>query len=93
MTRFTEVRTSGDLAVSITLTAGSDLVASVMDDVRVTLEAHPGSAPLELRWQEDGSTAVRFRSRALTVAASQVVLSDLRALLGNDRVRLVRTGG
>ena len=93
VTRFTEVRTSGDLAVSITLTAGSDLVASVMDDVRVTLEAHPGSAPLELRWQEDGSTPVRFRARALTVAASPIVLSDLRALLGNDRVRLVRTGG
>ncbi len=93
VTRFTEVRTSGDLAVAIELTGGSDLVPSVMDDVRITLESHQGAAPVELRWHDDNGEQVRFRSRTLTVAASPVVLSDLRALLGSDRVRLVRAGG
>ncbi len=93
VTRFAEVRTSGELAVAIELTGGSDLVPSVMDDVRLTLESHQGTAPVELRWQDESGDPVRFRSRTLTVAASPVVLSDLRALLGSDRVRLVRTGG
>jgi DNA polymerase-3 subunit alpha len=87
------VRASGDLAVAIDLSRGSDLAPSVMDDVRVALEAHQGSAPLELRWQDGDDSPVRFRSRSITLAASPVVLSDLRALLGADRVRLVRADG
>ncbi len=93
VTRFTEVRASGDLAVAIDLTSGADLAPSVMDDVRVAVESHRGSAPLELRWHEGDDAPVRFRSRSMTVAASPAVLSDLRALLGADRVRLVRADG
>ncbi len=93
VTRFTEIRASGDLAVAIDLTRGADLAPSVMDDVRVAVESHHGSAPLELRWQDGDDSLVRFRSRTLTVAASPAVLSDLRALLGADRVRLVRADG
>ena len=93
VTRFAEIRASGDLAVAIDLSRGADLAPSVMEDVRVAVEAHRGSAPLELRWQDGDGTPVRFRSRSITVAASPVVLSDLRALLGADRVRLVRADG
>jgi DNA polymerase-3 subunit alpha len=92
VTRFTEVRASGDLAVAIDLTPDASLPASVMDDVRATVDSHPGSAPLELRWNESDGQLVRFRSRSLTITASPIVLSDLRALLGADRVRLVRAG-
>ena len=52
-----------------------------------------GTAPIELRWNSGDGHAVRFRSRTLTVAVSPVVLTDLRALLGADRVRLVRADG
>ena len=39
----------------------------------------------------DGNgTRTRLRSRSLRLAATQAALTDLRALLGNDRVRLVR---
>ncbi len=93
VTRFAEIRASGDLAVAIDLTSDTDLLPSIMEDVRVTIEQHPGSAPLELRFTENGGKAIRFRSKTLTIAASPVILSDLRAILGADRVRLVRTGG
>ena len=37
-----------------------------------------------------GETRVRLRSRSLRLAATQAALADLRALLGAERVRLVR---
>jgi DNA polymerase-3 subunit alpha len=93
VTRFAEVRASGGLAVAIELTPGLDLPPGIMDDVRAKVEANEGSAPLELRWADGNGKPVRFRSKSLTVTASPAILSDLRALLGADRVRLVRTGG
>ncbi len=93
VTRFAEVRASGDLAVAIDLSTGIDLPPSIMEDVRAALENHQGSAPLEVRWQDGNGKTVRFRSRSLTVAASAMILSDLRALLGADRVRLKRADG
>jgi DNA polymerase-3 subunit alpha len=94
ITRLAELRAGGDLAVAIEFGAGDDLVPGVMDDVRRMLEQHEGSAPLEVRWR-DGvrDRPVVFRSRTVTVAPTPLALSDLRALLGADRVRLVRTGG
>lgn len=91
VTRFAELRASGDLAVAIDLGSDLDLPSGVMEDVRERVEGHEGSAPLEVRWRENGSV-VRFRSRSLAVAVSPSVLSDLRALLGADRVRLIRSG-
>ena len=93
VTRFAEVRASGELAITIDLNRGIDLTPSVMDDVRSTAESHEGSAPLELRWKDGNGSPVRFRSRSLKVAATPIVLSDLRALLGAERVRLVRADG
>jgi len=93
VTRFAEVRASGEVAVAIDLAPGLDLPPAIMDDVRAKVEAHEGSAPLELRWRDGDGKPVRFRSKSLTVTASPAILSDLRALLGADRVRLVRTGG
>jgi DNA polymerase III subunit alpha len=90
VTRFAELRASGDVAITIDLVRGLDLPAGVMEDVRRALDHHVGSAPLELRWRDERGTAVRFRSRSLTIAATPHALSDLRALLGPEQVRLVR---
>ena len=49
-----------------------------------------GSMPLELAWSDATGTRARLRSRSLRVPASQAILTDLRALLGDERVRLVR---
>lgn len=90
VTRLAELRTTGQIAVAIELAAGSGLAGDVMRDVRAIAELHPGSAPLELHWRgPDGATA-RFRSSSLTVSTASGSLVDLRALLGEERVRLVR---
>lgn len=91
VSRLAELRTGGEVAITIDLESGVDLPPAVMDDVRRALDSHIGSAPLELRWQDDHGDSVRFRSQSLTVAATPLALSDLRALLGPDRVRLVRS--
>ena len=45
------------------------------------------------RWRDGrGAQTARFRSRSLTVAASNAALNELRALLGDERVKLVRGG-
>ena len=90
VTPFAELRATGNVAISVELPMDAKLSADVMTDVRELLEHHPGSAPLELRWTDGNGTTARLRSRSLRVAVTTAALSDLRALLGGDRVRLVR---
>ena len=110
--RFEELRVDGKVKVAIELggagvgglgvahsdaTTASTLHATLMRDIRQVIDAHPGSAPIEVRWTDaalagDG-LAVRFRSRSLSVAASPAALHDLRALLGDDQVKLERSNG
>jgi DNA polymerase-3 subunit alpha len=102
--RFEEVRVSGQVAVSIELVpagpiptddqtpASADLMPDVFKDVRAVLDAHPGSAPVEVRWKDSDGGSARLRSRSLKVAANGAALAELRALLGPARVKLVRVG-
>ena len=93
VTKLAELRTNGRVVVAIDLAPtanGPALTPLVMADVRAVADAHPGSAPLEVRWSDGSGTRARFRSSA-ALAASPAALSDLRALLGTERVRLVRT--
>ena len=101
--RFEELRVSGQVAVSIELapslpttddqsTPSADLMPDVFKDVRAVLDAHPGSAPIEVRWKDATGSTARLRSRSLRVAANGAALAELRALLGPTRVRLVRAG-
>lgn len=91
--RFAELRASGVITVALTLTAscnGPSVPPDVMRDVRAVVEAHPGSSPLELHWSDGNGTRARFRSRSLTVSANTAALTELRALLGDEQVRLLR---
>jgi DNA polymerase III subunit alpha len=94
LTPFVELRLTGQVAVSIDLSAASTLTPEVMDDVRAVVEthatSHESSPPLEVSWDDGNGSRARLRSRTLKIAASQAALTDLRALLGADRVRLVR---
>ena len=91
---FIEKRLNGDVAVAIELTSGSGLTPEVMHDVRAVVDnhatSHASSPPLEVQWSDGSGTRARLRSRSLRIAASTAALTDLRALLGAERVRLVR---
>jgi DNA polymerase III subunit alpha len=104
LTPFVELRLTGQVAVAIDLTSRASgatdepgLTPDVIRDVRVVVETHStghaSSPPLEVQWSDGRGSAARFKSRSLRIAASQAALSDLRAVLGADRVRLVRGGG
>jgi DNA polymerase-3 subunit alpha len=92
ITRLAELRATGQFAVRLDLDPDAGLPAAVMRDIRAVADAHPGSAPLELRWRgKDGSPA-RLRSASLKLSTAGPALVELRALLGTERVRLVRGG-
>jgi DNA polymerase-3 subunit alpha len=90
---FAEIRLSGQVAVALDLTMGDGLAADVMSDVRAVVEAHstsPSAPSLEVQWSDGNGGRARLRSRSLRLAATQSALNELRALLGTERVRLVR---
>jgi DNA polymerase III subunit alpha len=93
---FVEKRLNGEVGIAIMLAAGDGVLPDVMQDVRAVVEAHSTSAtnapPIEVRWHDAQGQQARLRSRSLRIPASQSVLSDLRALLGQERVRPVRSG-
>ena len=98
--RFEELRVSGQVGVELDIGDGrretgdgSLLAPELMRDVRIVAESHPGSAALEVRWIDAKGTPSRLRSRSIRIAADSAALGELRALLGQDRVRLVRVGG
>jgi DNA polymerase-3 subunit alpha len=90
VTRLAELRTTGQIAVAVELAVESGLAGSVMKDVRAVAESHPGSAPLEVHWKGPDGATTRFRSSSLNVSTAGASLLELRALLGEERVRLVR---
>ena len=96
VTPFAELRLNGQVAVAIELTPDEIVSADIMRDVRSVVEAHStshaGTPPLEVRWHDPSGATERFLSRSLRLTATQAALADLRAVLGPDRVRLVRGG-
>jgi DNA polymerase-3 subunit alpha len=91
---FAEIQFNGTLGVAITL-GDKPVTREVLQDVRHVIEAHSTSgteAPvLEVRWK-DGNGGTKLRSKSLRMPASHAALTELRALLGPDRVHLVRVG-
>ena len=71
-------------------TAPGDRVSACSAVIDAHATPHSGAPPLELRWIDGNGTRARLKSRSLRLAATQAALTDLRALLGEDRVRLVR---
>ena len=90
ITRLAELRMAGQISVSIEWTAEAPIPSAVMKDVRAVVDAHPGAAPIEVRWNgKDGARAM-LRSASLTLSPASAALLELRALLGPEHVRLVR---
>jgi hypothetical protein len=76
--------------VSLEIGADAPIPVDVMQDVKAVVEAHPGSAPLEVRWNGTDGSQATWRSASLKVSPASAALLELRALLGPERVRLVR---
>jgi DNA polymerase-3 subunit alpha len=94
ITPMAELRTSGQVAIALQLHTPGDLPASMFNDVKSVITGHATtntSAPLlEVQWSDRSGVKARLRSKSLRISASQAVLNDLRALLGEEHVRLVR---
>ncbi len=90
ITRLAELRTQGQLSVSLDLGEGVSLPTLVMSDIRAVIEAHPGSAPLEVCWNGADGSRAKLRSASLKLSPASAALLELRALLGPERVHLVR---
>jgi DNA polymerase III subunit alpha len=72
--------------------SGPDDLEAVLERATRALQGSPGRAPIYVRWTgSSGQPAEwRFRSRSLAVAPDDKLLAELRALFGEERVRLVR---
>src|SRR5262249_7525139 len=90
LTPFAELRATGNVAVAIELGAGHGVKPALMQELRDLAEVHAGSAPLELRWKDSTGASARLRSRTLKIAVTSAALTELRALVGEERVRLVK---
>jgi DNA polymerase-3 subunit alpha len=90
VTPLAAVQHSGQVAIAIQLVLGANITPEVMQDVRSVVEAHPGPSALELHWSDGNGSRARLRSRSLKLSATNAALTELRAVLGLERVKLVR---
>jgi DNA polymerase-3 subunit alpha len=91
--RMAELRESGSVGVCVEL--GSDGADhDRIQRARECFDRYPGPGPLEVVWRNGGTLAPgdepRLRSRSVRVAPSEVLLTELRAVLGDERVKLVK---
>ncbi len=90
VTPLAAVQHSGQVAIAIQLAMGARIAPEIMGDVRSVVEAHPGPSALELHWSDGNGSRARLRSRSLKLSATNAALTELRAVLGQERVKLVR---
>ncbi len=90
VTPLAAVQHSGQVAIAIQLALGAKIAPEIMEDVRSVVEAHPGPSALELHWSDGNGSRARLRSRSLKLSATNAALTELRAVLGHERVKLVR---
>ena len=83
------VRESGEVGICIELGAGGPDAAAVAEARRLMAE-HAGPGPVTVLWKSGDEEATRLRSRTLRVSPHDALLAELRAALGDDRVRLLR---
>ena len=90
VTPFEKLRATGNVAVQIELSSKAPIPPDVLHDVKEAVDAHAGSVPIELSWNDGNGSSARLRSRSLRIAVTSAAVSELKALLGDERVRLVR---
>jgi DNA polymerase-3 subunit alpha len=91
--RLADLRESGEVGVCIEL--GSDGAdAQRIQQAKECFARNPGPGPLVVVWRNGGTLPPgdepRLRSRTVRVAPTEVLLTELRGVLGDERVKLVR---
>jgi DNA polymerase-3 subunit alpha len=84
------LRTSGQVAVELRLSKdGTE--PEMLSAASELFRRHPGPAPVLVGWLtgQNGDTA-RMRSKQFTVDLSEDLITELRGLFGNERIRLVK---
>jgi DNA polymerase-3 subunit alpha len=90
VTRLAELRADGQVMIAITLRKDPLKSPTMMEELRSIIEAYPGAVPVEVNYSDGNGLRATLRSRSLTLAVNNTVLSELRSLLGTDSVRLQR---
>ncbi len=85
----TDVYRSGRVTVCLELGQPSELSGESLEEAIKIVKAHPGPAPLQVVLKNGGGEPPRLKSRALSVMPNPVTLSQLRSVLGAERVKLV----
>lgn len=95
--RLADLGAGGALAVEVSL-APEPSAEEAITAAAGLLRANRGAAPVLVRWRRaraeernGGDEEIVLRSRSLAVAPTPSLLSELRALFGDERVRLVRS--
>jgi DNA polymerase III subunit alpha len=86
----TELRSSGQIGVCVELGQADD--EGTLQRAKQIFEQHSGAGPLMVVWTNGGATpdAPRLRSKSVRLDPNDVLLQELREVLGEERVRLVR---
>jgi DNA polymerase III subunit alpha len=85
------IRDGGDVGVCIEIASGECDPARIQQ-AKLLLSGHPGEAPVIVLWTDPGRepNPPRLRSRTLRISPREELVRELRGVLGEDRVKLVR---
>jgi DNA polymerase-3 subunit alpha len=86
-----ELKPSGAIAVALRLSPAAPPPPDATRAVAALCAAHPGPAPVLVKWEDGEGNGTGLRSRSLKVDPADDLLAALRDVLGPDRVHLVRT--
>ncbi len=84
------MKPAGAIAVELAFEPGLSPDRRTARTVAALCAAHPGPAPVFVRWSDGNGVTARLRAQRLRVALDDALLEELRRVLGPDRVHLVR---
>ncbi|MFQ5549879.1 MAG: hypothetical protein ACE5FJ_01425 [Gemmatimonadales bacterium] len=84
------LRESGAVGLGISWTRENAPNPGAVKAVAALCLAHPGAAPVVVDWGDGNGSQARLQSRNLRVALSNDLVSEVRKIMGPERVRLVR---
>jgi DNA polymerase-3 subunit alpha len=85
-----DLKRSGAVGVAVEWSSGKGPDAEATRAMKALCAAHPGEAPVFVRWTDGNGSTAQLRARRLTVALNEDFLRALRELLGSNHVRLVK---